>query len=272
MKRRRYLTVTAAAIATAAGCTSDDDLTTEPSEPTEDNDANQPDTTTSTRTSTKTAEPADATEATTDPTTDPTTEKPTTERVTTAEPTQNEPDRQSFSGTGTRTAGPFPIEGGFTAFSLQHDGSSNFIVKLVPGSGGREYYLANEIGAWQGVNAESIPAGDYYLDVAADGAWQIAVEQPRPTQGDISDAAGEFSDTYPTYLGPFEFEGVTKVTGRYSGDSNFIVKLLSIDGGLAELLFNEIGQFEGQALINQEGYGWIEVEATGSWTIQLEQG
>ena len=58
--------------------------------------------------------------------------------------------------------------------AFEHDGSSNFIVKLLDGDGDTVEYLANEIGSFEGSSAIKIDkAAAYLLDVDADGSWSI---------------------------------------------------------------------------------------------------
>lgn len=180
-------------------------------------------------------------------------------------------ERHDFSGQGQRVTSEFAIEGGFTTFDMAHDGSSNFQVELVDtDSGDTEEYLANEIGTWEALLPYEIPAGEYVLDVNADGNWEIVVRQPRHTLADANGVPVTGSDEYPNYLGPIEFEGFHTVHGEYEGDGNFAVWLLDDTGDEEDLLFNEIGEFEGETTTDYAGLGYIRVEATGPWQIDVD--
>lgn len=72
-------------------------------------------------------------------------------------------------------------------------------------------------------------------------------------------------------------EGYAKITGHYVGDSNFAVKLLG-GAGKYELLFNEIGAYDGETIVyvRESGYYILEVEANSwdtrvGWKIIVEQ-
>lgn len=154
---------------------------------------------------------------------------------------------------------------------MAHDGESNFQVELVDTSDGEtEEFLANEIGSWEALLPFYEPEGTYVLDVNADGNWEIIVRQPRDTLADADSIPVTGNDDFPNYLGPVEFEGFHTCSGEYNGDGNFAVWLLDDVGHEEDLLFNEIGEFEGETTINYTGMGYIRVEATGSWRIHVE--
>jgi hypothetical protein len=62
------------------------------------------------------------------------------------------------------------------------------------------------------------------------------------------------------------------VTGRHRGESNFAVTLIGYgDTSGSNLLFNEIGNFQGETLVDEmpEGSYLLEVAADGPWTIRF---
>lgn len=225
------------------------------------------------RTATPTSK-ADATD-TPAPTDSPTpTVTATASSTPTPEPTPtpvSDEESYSFNSQGETVTDEFSLAGGFTTFDMAHDGESNFQVELIDtSSGDTEEFLANEIGTWEGLIPYYEPQGDYVLDVNADGSWEIIVRQPRHTLTNADSIPVTGEDDYPNYLGPVEFEGFHTATGEYGGDSNFAVWLIDDDGQNEDLLFNEIGSFEGETTINYSGLGYIRVQATGSWRIDVE--
>lgn len=280
MRRREYLGIGGLVVATSVvGCGGSDDGGSGDGGDDDESPSPTPTDATNERTATATA-PAGSTAtdeptATVEPTpTAPPTASPSPTPSSTAEPTPtpvSDGERYDFSGQGERVTSEFVIEGGFTSFDMAHDGSSNFQVELVDTeSGDTEEYLANEIGTWEALLPYEIPAGEYVLDINADGNWEIIVRQPRHTLGDADSVPVTGSDEYPNYLGPVEFEGFHRVHGEYQGDSNFAVWLLDDTGDEEDLLFNEIGEFEGETTMNYTGLGYIRVEATGPWQIDVE--
>lgn len=200
------------------------------------------------------------------------TQEPSTESTETDTPTPvQELAPIEFSGEGRSVTDRFTVEGGFTVFEMAHQGSSNFQVELIHGQTGETVdYLANEIGSWEAWYPTGVESGDYVLDVNADGQWSITVRQPRPSEDEAISVPITASGQYPDYIGPIHFQGLVLITGEYDGDSNFAVWVLGTRGGEADLLFNEIGTFEGETTFGADGYGWIRVEATGPWSLTIE--
>lgn len=183
--------------------------------------------------------------------------------------------RQQFSGTGQTVTDTFSHGGPAMVVVFDHDGSSNFIVELVNAETGEtEDVLVNKIGETSG--AIAIPAGSsdqYRLNIDADGAWSVEVAEPLPQEEDIEQLPAEASGSGPDVVGPIRLEGNTVVSGTHDGESNFIVRAvdeLAMFNNEQELIFNEIGQFEGETLARYDGVVWISVEADGEWTLEFE--
>lgn len=294
MRRRSYVALSGVLLSTGlAGCGSNDgdsEPTDDESSPTADDDPEEttesgPESTdvTATRTASPneeqgeggstTDENEDMDTVTPAPTASPTATETRTATATpepTATPSQDG-QRYSFSGSSDSVTDRFTVQGGFTSFDMAHSGESNFQVELIDtDSGDTQEFLANEIGQWEGLLPYEVPEGEYVLDVTADGSWEIIVRQPRHTIDDTAAVPVTGEDEFPNYLGPVEFEGFHTVRGAYDGDSNFAVWLLDENGGEVDLLFNEVGNFEGETTTNYEGMGYIRVEATGPWRIDVE--
>ncbi|KXA94527.1 hypothetical protein AKJ65_04145 [candidate division MSBL1 archaeon SCGC-AAA259E19] len=92
---------------------------------------------------------------------------------------------QTFSGKGHSVVGPFELEKGTATFEMRHDGSQNFIVELYDKDGNSPIMpIANELGSYEGsktigITGELMKAspGIHYLDITADGNWEIKVTQ-----------------------------------------------------------------------------------------------
>lgn len=77
-----------------------------------------------------------------------------------------------------------------------------------------------------------------------------------------------------TATDPFDFEtGLAIANMTYQGDRNFIVYLLDDNGSrVGQSLVNAIGSFEGsQAVQTKSGQHLLDVQASGPWTITIEQ-
>ena len=44
------------------------------------------------------------------------------------------------------------------------------------------------------------------------------------------------------------------------------------NGELFDVVFNETGEFEGEASVSGERYGWVRVQAEGTWAVRTEEG
>lgn len=83
-----------------------------------------------------------------------------------------------LTGTGRVAAkGPFKLFAGPRLFKANHNGRSNFTVRLLRQDRSFEAQLFNAIGPVQREQAYTVrQTGDYYVEVAADGAWTLSVD------------------------------------------------------------------------------------------------
>jgi len=214
-----------------------------------------------------------------EPTEEPT-DEPTEEELSAAgemAAVSNNPDwlqgSTSFSGSGQTVTDVFEAQR-FTTFTFEHSGESNFIVELIDDDSGDSVdILVNKIGETSGAVGIGLADGNYVLDVDADGDWSIEAGEPMAPEGEYgvppASISGEASDVY----GEVEIDGRVTVTGSHDGSENFIVQAweeANSSGFADELIFNEIGQFEGETSVNLEGLFYIQVEADGTYTVEFE--
>lgn len=195
----------------------------------------------------------------------------TTDDETQEQEQEAEPDPIEFGGSNTDITTEFPLKSGFTVFDLEHEGDLNFIVQVIRGWD-RIETLSNEIGAWSATVPFSAPAStEYQLQVEADSDWSVTVRQPRPTTDDVVPASSvTLTGERPDVFGPYEFDGNTVVESSHSGESDFVVEVLAPNGELTEQLVSETGAYEGTTDYDEEGFGWIYVQAEGEYEIHLE--
>lgn len=152
-----------------------------------------------------------------------------------------------------------------------HRGSSNFIVELVT-PGGSEL-LVNDIGNYSGEIAYAgAAAGRYRLRVDADGSWTVSITQPVPRPRDKTvptTLSGRGADVVKIRTDE-DLQPIVEATHR--GQSNFIVSLIGYgDTSGDELIFNEIGNFSGETIVNDMPTGsyLLAVQADGPWTVKF---
>lgn len=221
--------------------------------------------------------PADAPTTTPGPTSTP---EPTSESTTKATPTPpstptptpapaKDGESYSFSGSGNVVTDSFTTEGGLVVFDFDRTGDSNFQVQAVSSEGDEEF-LVNHIGDYDGKVALYLPSNEWNLDITADGSWTVDVTQPRFDRSDIESLPAESDGEHAAWFGPFEFEGSTEVTFEIKNDGQAGVWLATHEGVYVDLLHNEIGPYEGTALITDEGIGLIIIDTDGAeWRIEI---
>jgi len=57
-------------------------------------------------------------------------------------------------------------------------GSSNFIVLVYDIASDDRDLIVNEIGPFSGTQVEALSAGQYVVDISADGAWTLNLTRP----------------------------------------------------------------------------------------------
>lgn len=183
------------------------------------------------------------------------------------------PVTQSFSGQGHRAISSIQLETGLTIVTMTHTGSSNFIVWLRDSNGQDVELLVNRIGSFDGSTAFGITdSGPYALDIDADGAWTIGIEQLKPTSA--PGVPRTFTGTGPKASPVFWLDDVlTTFDMSHDGASNFGIWLLDSNGDPVDLLVNEIGDFDGSTAVGVPAAGVyiLDIEADGAWTVGVTQ-
>lgn len=81
----------------------------------------------------------------------------------------------TFSGTGDDATELFSLSDGLVYFQTSHTGNGHFSVVLYNARGEWIDLITNVIGRYEGRKALSVDAGDYLLDIRADGDWEINI-------------------------------------------------------------------------------------------------
>jgi hypothetical protein len=185
----------------------------------------------------------------------------------------SEPEPIILSGNGQEATSKFILEKGLTIFNMKHDGTSNFAVWLMDSSGRRVDLLVNEIGEFDGSKAIGIEnAGQYILDIDANGNWEVEIKQPRPITGSsipktITGVGQKVTELFYLNTGLIRFEM------KHDGNSNFAIWLLNSEGRRIELLVNEIGHFDGSKAVGitePGGLYLLDIAADGNWQVSIE--
>ncbi len=181
-------------------------------------------------------------------------------------------DTIRLQGSSRQASQKFSLEPGVAIFEVSHDGDSNFVVRLLDENGQSVDTLFNQIGAYHGDQGFAIAkAGQYLLDVAADGNWTVAIRQPRLEQGQPAPASlqgtGSHASKFLQLAG-----GLNIFKMKHNGKTRFRVTLRDEGGRPVETLINTLGAFDGSKPISIEkpGVYFLNVGADGDWSIELE--
>lgn len=177
------------------------------------------------------------------------------------------------AGQGNQATKKFELQPGLAVFQIESQGKSNFTVELIDAATGKSVgNLVNEIGKFDGTLATGIRrGGEYLLKIEGDGAWNVALGQPKATEitkpGDIKGVGFDISEFVGLNegLAVFEFD--------YQGEGPFSVWMLDENGKPIEHLLNVRGKYHGSKPTNIEEQGnyLLNVEADGNWTVKIEQ-
>lgn len=180
----------------------------------------------------------------------------------------------SLSGHSDSVSPDFSVANGILVAQMSYAAGSNFTVWLKnAASGENEDLLANDIGAYRGSRAALVPAGRYFFDVDASGAWQIKVLEAAHLPQDSAPPyqySGNGSAVPATFLLQ---AGRADFALTHSGRSNFAVWLYDVNRKRRiDLLANEIGPWRGSTSVRVDG-GWylLDIEADGAWSASVQQ-
>ncbi len=140
--------------------------------------------------------------------------------------------------------------------------------------GGDTEFVFNEVGAFSGqALVEEPTVARYRVAIEADGDWTLRFTQPGAVTGRLLPA------TLTGHGSKVLFVRVARamqpvVTANNRGQSNFIVHLVGFGrtAGTVEFVFNEIGSFHGQKLLDEalEPGGYlVAVQSDGTWTLRF---
>jgi hypothetical protein len=200
----------------------------------------------------------------------------TTRRRSSPGPVSAQPPPPSFSGgvtlrgTGQRVL-PLRLNmNGPAVFTANHRGTSNFVIEV---KGPVEDLLVNEIGNYQGQTLlKGATSGSYRVAVTADGPWTIKVTQPIPDPAAkaIPLSVSEYGSTVVPIQAGEDLQPIVTASNR--GKSNFVVYVVGYGSTTGEeLVFNEIGNFHGETLIDDLPAGpyLVSVQSDGYWSLKF---
>lgn len=182
------------------------------------------------------------------------------------------PEPTQLSGKGDRATRTFSLEPGLVIWKVEHEGRSNFQVHLLNEQGDEVDLPVNHIGRYTGSQAGHVRhAGKHRLQVKADGAWKVTLEQPRPAGA--SESPQSFTGQGPHATACFALNrGSHVVESKHRGEGIFRVVLVDQDGRPVEQAAGIIGHYDGSKAIkvSEPGVFLLNVVADGDWEISVD--
>ncbi|MFP9192579.1 polysaccharide deacetylase family protein [Natrialbaceae archaeon A-CW1-1] len=175
-----------------------------------------------------------------------------------------------FEGSGSDSSDTFDLSDGLAVASFTHEGDGEFTVDLeaVDGSVPTEQLVVTS-GGGPGASAMVVDEGSYRLSVEADGEWAIDVDQPEIHSDDLGSLPVEASGTGSSFVGPLWTDSDVSLEATHDGDGEFIIDGFNADGGWEQVI-NQSGSFDGSRSFSVSGAFWINVEADGEWTLEIQ--
>jgi hypothetical protein len=174
------------------------------------------------------------------------------------------------TGRGNQATPAFNLESGLAIFRNSYQGTSNFIADLKSASSGEDVgTAANELNTSSSSRGIHVEAGEYLLNVTAEGPWTIRVEQPRPTTGP-GISASPVTGSGNVIAGPFfASAGLLRASTKHGTSSNFIVDLLDAEGNDVATVANDLEEAQSSTALQvpDDGVYWLNITADGSWSI-----
>jgi hypothetical protein len=179
------------------------------------------------------------------------------------------PEPLQFSGSGDRTVTGLSFPGGLTIATHRHDGDGEFEVYGNYQGDGYNQIFVETTGPYQARDGTLVLGGEYDLAVTADGPWETRFAFPRPDTAPTPPAS--FDGTGTDVVGPLEFEGRYRAVASHDGSGEFGVYALPPDGSRGRETVSTTGAFErAEETFPFTGIGYLNVEASGEWTLRIE--
>ncbi|WP_425607592.1 polysaccharide deacetylase family protein [Natrinema zhouii] len=175
---------------------------------------------------------------------------------------------REFDGSGSDESTAFDLDDGVLIGEFSHNGDSEFVVEVAADSGsGRNEMLMNTAGNTTGESIITVEEGTYRLNVDAGDTWSIDLSQPEVHGDDLEELPAEASGTGSSFVGPLWTEKDVSLTLTHNGDGKFVVDGYGADGS-KEQIVSQIGEFDNSRSYKAGETVWINIEATGDWTLE----
>lgn len=178
-------------------------------------------------------------------------------------------ESETFQGVGPQTTDRIAIQRPAVFIAAEHEGSGYFAIRLLNDEGERVSILANSRGQYDGQVARHLKPGAYFLDIAADGQWNVGVKRFVPLERGSTPSVSK-SHAWPWVFGPFQSPGAIQVQFEGKTRTNYRVWKLANDASRQDLLFDEPGPTGRlSALFSGDSVFFVAIESHGEWDVTI---
>ena len=177
-----------------------------------------------------------------------------------------------LEGKGQQTTKAFPLERGLAIIEAEHEGDSNFIVRLLDVNGREIGTLINQVGPFEGEIGFAVDrTGDCMLDVQASDDWNVRMSQPRPQQANSAPTKFEGKGYKTTPMVRLD-RGVTTFKTNHKGQGTFKAQLMDKDGRPVGPVASSRGRHNGTKpmVIPADGLYFLNISADGDWVVDIQ--
>jgi hypothetical protein len=148
-----------------------------------------------------------------------------------------------------------------------HKGESNFQVQLIDLETGKEEWLINETGAFDGRIVAHVTPGQYAFNVVYDRDYTLEPTGIDP--GDIREPPFSMSG-HDYAVVPVQLESPVRLELAAQTDSNVQVIMKNSVGNMVDYIFNETGPGEFATTITTEGIALFYLKMVDEWELSID--
>ncbi|ELY47367.1 polysaccharide deacetylase family protein [Natronorubrum sulfidifaciens] len=174
----------------------------------------------------------------------------------------------AFEGSGSSESLTIDLDDGVLSASFSHNGDGDFTVDLIATGDGRDDSLVTTSGITAGESIAAVESGTYRLEVDTDSTWSIDLYQPEVHADDLDSLPVEARGSGSGFVGPIWTDSDVRLEVTHDGDGDFIVDGYGADGSM-ESIVNQTGTVDNSRSYRAGGAVWLNIEATGDWTLEV---
>lgn len=179
--------------------------------------------------------------------------------------------QHAMSGVDGERTDSFVVEDGILVGSFSLDGGGALSADIIDeGGSASPRVFTRSAGHRTGESIISLDAGEYSLDIEAEGRWELELNQPEVHSDDLMDLPQSgLSGNGPDVIGPFWAPEAGSLSVTHDGHSAFIIDIHAASGDW-ERIEETTGEFDGNRSYAVTGTVWLNIEADGTWAVDID--